>query len=553
MAEKKDHCSECSNEIFEDNKCILHCEKTDWYDNKRVNLFWTKIKDDLNKLDDRALKYDEYCDLITYERVVFPSFQEDIKYDPEYNNFKDMDSNFYSIYSDLNDNDRLNKIIDDNEIVFKDCTFLDVLDLKRYTFNKSITFINPTFKKEILFNKNSNKVYKFKDCTFAENIDFSEFTSFEKLTFDNVKFCKTVNFMNITSNYFEFKNVNVSGLLNIFNCTINKYKILNLKISEVIINSTIFTKQIKEPFINNNLNFTRSVQVYHSSNLPILAYSDALSITITNSHDISMESSKSKLVSLYIEDSSLVDIKLKEKSSVDRLKLKNVVVKNIFDIGNLCCNLKLELENISFGLISNFLNIKTNRMTRETARIIKDIFEKQNNIIEANKFYALEMRERELELKKEGSFFEKLVFKVHGLSSNHSQNWVLPIFWIFIIGMISSYFDFNLIKKGFEYVHFEIISIIKVIALIFIIYIIENICSSKKKIERMIYYFTTSVMVYMYATHDYFLSFFSKTINPFSVMKSVESLNILQLFFKIIIAYLIYQLIISIRQNTRRK
>ena len=36
---------------------------------------------------------------------------------------------------------------------------------------------------------------------------------------------------------------------------------------------------------------------------------------------------------------------------------------------------------------------------RETARKIKDTFEKQNNIIEANRFYKLEMKEREKELK----------------------------------------------------------------------------------------------------------------------------------------------------------
>lgn len=46
---------------------------------------------------------------------------------------------------------------------------------------------------------------------------------------------------------------------------------------------------------------------------------------------------------------------------------------------------------------------------------------------------------------------------------------------------------------------------------------------------------------------------FSNMINPFSIMTKGEDLDFTTMIYKIIIAYLIYQLIISIRQNTRRK
>ncbi|WP_419673021.1 pentapeptide repeat-containing protein [Aliarcobacter butzleri] len=61
----------------------------------------------------------------------------------------------------------------------------------------------------------------------------------------------------------------------------------------------------------------------------------------------------------------------------------------------------LNLEDSIIKEKINFLKIKTknnkelnscNMVNRETARIIKDSFEKQNNIIEANKYYALEMK-----------------------------------------------------------------------------------------------------------------------------------------------------------------
>ena len=44
-----------------------------------------------------------------------------------------------------------------------------------------------------------------------------------------------------------------------------------------------------------------------------------------------------------------------------------------------------------------------------------------------------------------------------------------------------------------------------------------------------------------------------KKINPFSIMTELSNIDFVTFVYKIIIAYLIYQLIISIRQNTRRK
>jgi len=59
--------------------------------------------------------------------------------------------------------------------------------------------------------------------------------------------------------------------------------------------------------------------------------------------------------------------------------------------------------------------------------------------------------------------------------------------------------------------------------------------------------------VYIYITVDIYLSLVAKAINPFSVMKNIEPINGLELLFKVVISYLLYQLIISVRQNTRRK
>jgi hypothetical protein len=148
-------------------------------------------------------------------------------------------------------------------------------------------------------------------------------------------------------------------------------------------------------------------------------------------------------------------------------------------------------------------------MNRETARIIKNSFEQQNNIIEANKYYALEMEKRSEELRFLKNPFEWFVFKIHGISSNHSQNWILPLFWIFSISFF--YIIFN---TQFSFIES----------------LLYNINIKANLLDEM-----------------------ANLINPFSIMTKGETLTFGMLLFKVTIAYLIYQFIISIRQNTRRK
>ncbi len=91
---------------------------------------------------------------------------------------------------------------------------------------------------------------------------------------------------------------------------------------------------------------------------------------------------------------------------------------------------ELNLRETSFMDKTNFLDIKVNVENRETARIIKDSFEQQNNFIEANKYYAKEMEAYEKELTPLNTW-DWLVLKFHGITSEYSQNWILPLVWIF--------------------------------------------------------------------------------------------------------------------------
>ncbi|MFY4759689.1 pentapeptide repeat-containing protein [Aliarcobacter butzleri] len=221
----------------------------------------------------------------------------------------------------------------------------------------------------------------------------------------------------------------------------------------------------------------------------------------------------------------------------------------------------LNLEDSIIKEKINFLKIKTkdnkelnscNMVNRETARIIKDSFEKQNNIIEANKYYALEMKKREKELEediREGkNFFEWLVFKIHGLSSNHSQDWLLALFWI-----IS--FTFTFLTMDFVNTHYltHTVDYILIDMIIFLGFVYGNyLIIEYEKINKFCY-IGIYYIFYGFFSQDWLLKCFSNKLNPFSIMRGDEPITLGTLIYKIIIAYLIYQLIISIRQNTRRK
>lgn len=212
---------------------------------------------------------------------------------------------------------------------------------------------------------------------------------------------------------------------------------------------------------------------------------------------------------------------------------------------------ELNLEDAIFKDKTKFLKLEANVANRETARIIKDSFEQQNNIIEANKFYALEMKEREKELSPKKDFFEWLVFKIHGLSSNHSQNWLLSLFWIVIFTM--NYSFLNCISQNNEnnLVFFSLISIIVLYAIAD--FLNDYIDDKLVHFSMMITFSSIYYLLYGFTSKDFYLKTFSNNLNPFSIMTELSKLDFSTLIYKITIAYLIYQLIVSIRQNTRRK
>jgi len=145
------------------------------------------------------------------------------------------------------------------------------------------------------------------------------------------------------------------------------------------------------------------------------------------------------------------------------------------------------------------------------------------------------MEAREKELDKNFNLFkdipEWLIFKFHSLSSNHSQNWILSLLWIINITTIYS------IPESITDIDGYPIGLLSIFIFMQLLTFKLPIWSKKITliIFPLIFSFKSSITLTM------FIKLTSSDITFFGFI------------FKVVIAYLIYQFVISIRQNMRRK
>lgn len=449
---------------------------------------------------------------------------------------------------------------------------IEKLELEECTFYDDFNFIE-------------NKTYHFNNCIFENDLTISNCQTFENESlFFDCEF-KRVKINSETINIELFDNCRIE-ILNAYHCIFNK-KIINDSFSKsqgikygmiYFVNCTI-----KENFyilITNRLNFSSCI---FEKNVSLSLHSKVKDITISfcNFND-NLILNAPKIESLRIEKTIFLGNVDLGRSIVEKFELissnfsKNC---NFYDTKFIKTNdfkfttfnqsvnfSKAKFNNINFS-DTNFLsfvdfseisNIENKQIecekieNRKTARVLKSKLDEANNIIESNYFYSIEMKKREEELEKDikngKNFFEWLVFKIHGISSNHSQDWLLPIFWILNIT-----FSLFITEKSIELFGFNLIAFIPLISMIILGITIAIINYHTRRTILLFILSFINFGIFKIISEKHSLDCVSDKINPFSIMTELSKLDFSTMIYKITIAYLIYQLIISIRQNTRRK
>ncbi|MCT7587842.1 pentapeptide repeat-containing protein [Aliarcobacter butzleri] len=480
----------------------------------------------------------------------------------------------------------LNKKIVIKEFVFDDCqdyayilSKIEKVEFEKCTFNNDFNFIE-------------NKTYHFKSCNFENELTISNCQTFENESlFFDCEFKKVVKIESESINVELFQNCRIE-ILNAYNCIFNK-KIINdiwekckgiklnsLRFHNCIIKEDFYLANSSDSYYENliflNCTFEREFDLYLDFNLKInriqlfsCNFESEFKINVVKIKYLEIQNTTFS-GNADLGNSSIEIFDLKSSNFIKNCNFYNTTFVKYNDFRfttfNQSVNFsKAKFNNIDFG-DTNFLsfvdfseirNIENKQIecekikNRKTARILKSKLDESNNIIESNYFYSIEMKKREKELEediREGkNFFEWLVFKIHGLSSNHSQDWLLALFWIISFTLLSV-----TIEKIFSS-HIGLSDKCVVSFLIFSMIVISNIYLANSKKVYYLIFIAIYFFIYLIFTEDLYLKCFSKTLNPFSLMQANDPINGIELLYKIIIAYLIYQLIISIRQNTRRK
>lgn len=344
-------------------------------------------------------------------------------------------------------------------------------------------------------------------------------------------------FENIKFSFFNFKKLGNSsyttytpdgdenGIYNIFNG-------LEPNI-DIIFNNCIFEEEIDFTSIKflNNIIFTKTCNLKKEINFSNNSFTHNITVKAVNNIDINCQNT---IFGGYVDFSNL---------KINSLLLNNTTFNENINLLGSTLSLPLDLTNTIIKSNINLLNFNCEVANRQTARILKNEFDKQGDIINANIFYAKEMKMREIELSPSKNFFDWIIFKVHDISSKHSQDWLLPLLWILVISIIYTHLQFFTLN-----IKNELNTLPLVVNLLLFLILIFDL----RKLER-ITIVIFSYLTYGVITNDWTLYCVSNNINPFSIMTGEEKLTSHLLIYKITIAYLIYQLVISIRQNTKRK
>lgn len=142
-----------------------------------------------------------------------------------------------------------------------------------------------------------------------------------------------------------------------------------------------------------------------------------------------------------------------------KFNLKYVTLKGYSHFRNATFKEGLDLDYTNTQNPMNFFGVKEldssvskDNTSQETYRTIKYNFEALENIVEANKYHVLELEKHREYIWSQDTISLKLlrdgiVSLFHRVSSNHSSNWFLALFWIIMVSIGTNLYLGNDVKS----------------------------------------------------------------------------------------------------------
>ena len=533
---------DCNRPAYENNKCIFHCEKDNWFiEDKLSNRNWTK-----------QTKIQEFWAVIRNDKMA--------KGDYDFNNY------VFPYFEDFVSEDIEETTLDGNKIYKAKRTFNFWEANKNLIFDSKVTFLNSTFKGKVNF-----VCITFQDIANFEGAIFQELTNFSLAIVSRGIYKKTIFDKEIDFNAACFQNGAIfKDAIFKHRAYINNVDFQNIK-GDTSFNGTTFQDIVSfnGSQFHNETYFSgtifQNIAVFSSLKNSDNLYFDFIKLQKESWIDFSnfnLRELKLNTIQNFSSYVRLTNVKIANKFELKNTNLGKSEL-NKFDLSE--CKEILIQDSSFYGTIFN--NVIWGKITEERFKGSRDIFrqlkyvlEQQGNIIDANRFYSLEMKEYKKELEDKGWFSEygqdKLVFLLHENISNYSQTWVLPLVWFFVVGI-----SFTLLKiiHTTEFEPFKRWEILLPILLVFA-YVIGR--GSTERIQRfkdakLQFYFPSIVLILFFIFFvNNPLNEFANLINPFRSLTNDENykgLEFLWFLHKSITAFIIYQFIVTLRRQTRRK
>ena len=148
---------------------------------------------------------------------------------------------------------------------------------------------------------------------------------------------------------------------------------------------------------------------------------------------------------------------------------------------------------------------------------------------------------------------KSLKYKFDKVMSNNAKDWQLALFWIVTFELFASMFEYYFVEKSHSYVEFvpntfsnEIY--IAVMVVLFIWFCVYNLIFISK--TNLLYLGLYGVICsYLVVTQDVTFNLIAHNLNPMELDIGGGIYFTVQLFFKLLITYLIFHLVIAYRHN----
>lgn len=420
-------CSEinCRSDVFQEGKCILHCEKNNWLDNHPDYDSW---------IESFYLTFTGYLEsgISDFVRINFPKLKQNILIDHDINGadiasrIEFIECHFWEdiLIEPCPTIDTIDTIV---TIVFRTCIFHGNVEIKTLGshYNKvpiEVLLFESRFHKEL-------KIENFKQIKLQIDSCKLLSTVFSRLqgTFDirNIEPRTTDSYCDIRFSECKFK------LLRILRSTVTRFTLQN---SEFLEGSEFYVKNC------SIANFWMSSLLIFNNILELTWLTGLKKLIIVNTDLSNFVFSNIDLLNSIVELSSI----------------------NIISNGK-----SVILNTVLWPDSDNF------KSTRDIYRQLKFVNEQQGNIIESNKFYSLEMKSYHEYIssknRRKKYILDRFIFWLNKHISNYQQNWLKPLIILLFTALITflpqnfqglstfirelvcnSKFEFYILERGFN-------------------------------------------------------------------------------------------------------